>query len=106
MGKKFIREQMIYLRLETDMRAMMNPTRMQVINKLAIKLVKRLQCDCKQCKTPGFGKVSVKGNLLCALCGTETALYQLKVLSCIKCNYQEFIPRQDGMGKADPTFCP
>jgi hypothetical protein len=93
------------LRLETDMRAMMNPTRMSVINKLAIKLVKRLKCYCTQCKMPGFGKVSVKGNLLCALCCTETELYQFKVLSCIKCDYQEFIPRQDGIEKADPTYC-
>jgi hypothetical protein len=94
------------LRLETDMRAMMNPTRMNVINKLAIKLVRRLQCDCNQCKTPGFGQVSVIGNLLCALCGTVTELYQCKVLSCIKCDYQEMIPRHDGLERADPKYCP
>lgn len=94
------------IRLETDMRAMMNPTRMNVINKVAEKLVKRLQQKCDRCKTPGFGKVSVKGNLLCEDCHTETELFQFKVLNCIKCHYQEYFPRPDGLEKADAKYCP
>ena len=46
------------VRLETDMRAMMNPLRMEVIKVLAIKLVKRIQQECLMCNTPGFGSVS------------------------------------------------
>lgn len=94
------------IRLETDMRAMMNPTRMKVINKLAIKLVQRLQTQCEQCRTPGFGKTSVIGNLLCESCGTKTELYQFKVLSCIKCDCQKLIPREDGLKYADQKYCP
>lgn len=94
------------IRLETDMRAMMNPTRMSIINKLTIKLVQRLQQKCHQCKMPGFGKESVEGHLLCEACGTETELYQTKVLSCIKCDYKEYFPRPDGLEKADQKDCP
>ena len=94
------------IRLETDMRAMMNPTRMRIINKLAIKLVQRLQKKCSQCSTHGFGKTSVTGKLLCGSCGTKTELYKFKVQSCIKCDYQEFYPRADGFEYADQQYCP
>lgn len=94
------------LRLETDMRAMMNPTRMRVIHILAKKLVKRLLTTCKQCRTPGFGRQSVSGSLLCEYCDSETTLHQHRVLHCIKCDYQEYLPRVDGLVKADPQYCP
>jgi len=94
------------IRLETDMRAMMNPTRMKVINKLAVKLVNRVQNTCKKCKSPGFGKVTVSGRLLCKSCGSETDLYRQRVLECIKCDYWEYLPRKDGLNKSDPKYCP
>lgn len=93
------------IRLETDMRAMMNPTRMNIINKLAVKLVKRLQQTCNQCKTPGFGAQSVEGNLLCEDCGSETELYKFKVLNCLKCDHHEYTPRPDGLEKAEAKYC-
>ncbi len=94
------------IRLETDMRAMMNPTRMKVINKVAIKLLDRLKNICKKCNTPGFGKVSVSGRLLCESCGSETELYQHRIFECIKCDYKEYFPRADGLVKSDPKYCP
>lgn len=93
------------LRMETDMRAMMNPTRMRVIHELALKLVKRLQNSCKNCHTPGFGKVSVAGSLLCKYCGSETTQYQHRVLHCVKCDYHECLPRIDGLIESDPQYC-
>lgn len=93
------------IRLETDMRAMMNPTRMKVINKLAFKLVKRLQQLCHQCGSPGFGKISLKGFLPCKLCGNKTELYQSQVLSCVKCDYQQERKRPDGLVESDPGNC-
>lgn len=103
---KFNFQQYQTIRLETDMRAMMNPTRMQVIHKLAMKLVDRLSNNCKRCNLPGFGKVSVTGRLLCEDCSAETELYQHKILECIRCDYQEYLPRADGLTKADPQHCP
>lgn len=94
------------VRLETDMRAMMNPLRMQVINQLAIKLVKRIQQCCPQCNVPGFGKISTEGNLACSACGTLTKRYQRKVLSCLKCDYKIHQPREDGLELSEPKDCP
>ena len=93
------------LRLETDMRAMMNPTRLSVIEKLAVTLVNRLKNICIKCQAPGFGKVSFSGNLLCEYCGTTTSLYEHKLLSCLKCDYQEILPRDDLLKKSDPKYC-
>lgn len=94
------------VRIETDMRAMMNPLRMQVIKTLAIKLAKRIQQHCPQCHTPGFGKVSAKGTLACSACSTQTELYQQKMLSCVKCEYKIYKQRDDGLKFADPAYCP
>lgn len=94
------------IRLQTDMRAMMNPTRMNVIHKLTHKLIQRLQTLCIKCQAPGFGKVSTTGKLRCKDCHAETELYQYKVLSCVKCDHEEQQPRSDGLVYADPQYCP
>lgn len=94
------------LRLETDMRAMMNPTRMRVIQRLALKLVQRLKKKCAGCGVPGFGKLATEGKLLCKFCRMETELYQFEVHRCVKCTYQECYPRADGWEYADQQYCP
>ena len=94
------------IRLETDMRAMLNPTRMKVIHSLAQKLAIRLKNSCAKCQSPGFGKKSTKGKLKCEDCGTDTELHQFNVLSCIKCDHAEINVREDGRTKADPKHCP
>ncbi len=94
------------VRLETDMRAMMNPSRMEVIKTLAIKLVKRIQHSCPQCQTPGFGKISTEGHLVCEACSTPTELYYQKVISCLKCEYKIYQARADGREFAEQRYCP
>ncbi|HHL3492934.1 TPA: DUF6671 family protein [Legionella pneumophila] len=94
------------IRLETDMRAMMNPLRMNTINKLAVKLVHRIQQHCPQCHTPGFGKISAEGHLTCVSCGTPTELYHRKVLNCLKCEFKTYQARDDGLEFADQRYCP
>ncbi len=93
------------LTLETDMRAMMNPTRMKIISKLSEKLVKRLQQCCPACHTPGFGKVTYKDFLLCKLCRSMTSFYRFKVLHCVKCEYHQRFSREDGLIEVDPQYC-
>ena len=44
---------MVYV--ETDMRAMYNPSRMTVIENATKKLVEKINSYCPQCNTPGFG---------------------------------------------------
>jgi hypothetical protein len=91
--------------LATDMRAMMNPTRMQAISVLAEKLAHRIQCCCPSCLTPGFGFKKTSGSLLCNECSSPTSLYQHEVWSCIQCDYLETYPRKDGLEAAESQYC-
>ncbi|USQ14861.1 hypothetical protein J2N86_06050 [Legionella lytica] len=93
------------LLLATDMRAMMNPTRMAVIGELADKLTQRIASLCARCERPGFGFKATKGALPCGLCGSPTSIYEEEVWGCIGCEHQEFKRRRDGLLKADPTYC-
>ena len=93
------------VRLETDMRAMMNPTRMSVIGEVTKQLVTRLKSYCPACQSPGFGVKSVDGKLPCQCCGAASTLYRYIVQSCISCDYQEKNIREDGIEYADPSQC-
>jgi hypothetical protein len=91
--------------IATDMRAMMNPLRMQAISVLAEKLAHRIQCCCPNCSTPGFGLKKTSGSLPCNECLSPTSLYQHEVWGCIQCEYQETHPRKDGLEAAEPQYC-
>jgi len=93
------------IRLETDMRAMMNPTRMMVINELSNKLVTRIQTLCPACQAPGFGEISTVGELPCKCCGGPTTLYEKIVLNCVKCKHKIYRGREDGLTRAKPNYC-
>lgn len=75
--------------LETDMRAMFNPTRMKAIEEVALKLVSSIRHLCPNCRTPGFDVVEVKEGLPCELCASPTRSTLSHVLGCQKCNYTE-----------------
>ena len=75
--------------VETDMRAHLNPTRMRVIRRLAVKLARRLATLCPKCSTPGFGLVDLERSLKCALCGLATLLARAEIHACAKCDYRE-----------------
>ncbi|KTD37694.1 hypothetical protein Lnau_0625 [Legionella nautarum] len=91
--------------LATDMRAMMNPTRMQAIAVLAEKLVNRIRCCCPLCSAPGFGFKKTEGSLLCRQCASLTSLYQQEIWGCIQCDYFEKYSRKDGLIEAEPQYC-
>jgi hypothetical protein len=93
------------LLLATDMRAMMNPTRMKILAELAHKLSLRIAQSCPACLTPGFGFKTTEGNLPCSLCGSLTTFYHREVWGCIVCSHQVLQPRRDSLIKADPTYC-
>lgn len=91
--------------VETDMRAHMNPSRMKVIEALAIKLAERLKTHCPECQAPGWGKVdSIKG-LLCSWCSEPTDFIKNDVFGCTKCEYREYLERQDGLKSVEPQHC-
>ena len=91
--------------IATDMRAMMNPTRMQTLAELAEKLAIRITSPCPGCGVPGFGFKSVSGHLPCGLCKDDTKMYRYEEWGCIQCDYQEQRPRKDHLIVADPTHC-
>lgn len=58
--------------IETDMRAHMNPTRMEIIRQLGEKMAKRLKQYCPDCGIPGWGITFRKQGLPCRRCGLST----------------------------------
>jgi hypothetical protein len=93
------------LLLATDMRAMMNPTRMEALSLLAEKLAIRILTCCSACQAPGFGFVTTTGQLSCTLCNTPTSMHRFEVWGCISCEYKDKKPRHDHLEQADPTYC-
>jgi ribosomal protein L37E len=94
------------IRLDTDMRAHLNPTRMRAIRRLAFRLARRLACSCPSCGTPGFGQSDVVRGLTCLACGTPTDLVAREVWACVVCGYREERPRADGRVHVEPDQCP
>lgn len=91
--------------IETDMRALYNPTRMKNIEKAARDLLRKLNQLCPQCSWPGFEVVERKKGLPCALCNFPTAMTLVAIFECKKCDFSQEIFFPDGLEKADPSQC-
>ena len=93
-------------RVETDMRAHLNPTRMASIRGLAVRLARRLATACPACAAPGWGQTGVVRGLTCAGCGGATNLVAALVFGCGRCRHSHETPRPDGRRTTDPGNCP
>ncbi|MFN8277121.1 MAG: DUF6671 family protein [Chitinophagales bacterium] len=93
------------LRVETDMRAMYNPTRMQVIKTTARKLVQQMQSVCKQCGTPGYGVVRSEMGLPCEWCSQPTKAILAWIYQCKKCGIEERQLFPQGKQTENPMYC-
>jgi len=93
-------------RMETDMRAHFNPTRMRSLAILAERLAQRLARQCPACGAPGFGRTGSRAGLLCEACGTPTELVVAEILGCPACDYTEERLRGDGLQRAPAQHCP
>lgn len=91
--------------LETDMRALYNPTRMKNIRKATLNLVEKINSLCPKCDFPGFSLTDRKRGLPCALCNLPTQLTLAAIYQCQKCGYQQEILFPDGIKKVDPSQC-
>lgn len=91
--------------VETDMRAMHNPMRMEVIRKASIKLAEKALSLCPHCACPGFAVSSGKEGLPCDLCGNPTRSILSHIWRCQRCSFEkeEFYPH--GKTSEDPGFC-
>jgi hypothetical protein len=94
------------IRLETDMRAHLNPTRMGQLSILGSILAERLACPCPTCAQPGFGRAGVEPGLPCGACGTPTELVLNEIWSCSACDHTQKRARTDGRTEAEPGECP
>ncbi|MEB3356395.1 MAG: DUF6671 family protein [Synechococcales bacterium] len=91
--------------LETDMRAMNNPSRMGVIRAATRNLIEVFKQSCPNCNCPGFAVVEQRPGLPCALCGAPTSLIRTAIHRCQQCDYQQEIPYPKGVQTADPGQC-
>ena len=91
--------------VETDMRAMYNPTRMKNIENATLDLVKKFKQFCPECGWPGFEVAERKIGLPCGLCYFPTQLVRSTIYQCKNCGYtkEELFP--DGRETADPAQC-
>lgn len=91
--------------IETDMRAHLNPKRMNHIGQLGEILCDRILNPCPACKTPGFGRVENKTGLPCQWCGRPTRSILVQIWGCAQCDFQEEKPRPDQKTVEDPMYC-
>ncbi|PMB24860.1 hypothetical protein CEN47_17470 [Fischerella thermalis CCMEE 5319] len=91
--------------LETDMRAMHNPTRMKNIEKATRDLLRKINSCCPECSMPGFAITSRIRGLPCALCYMPTSLTRAVIYQCQKCGFtqEELFPH--GSEYAEPVNC-
>jgi hypothetical protein len=93
------------IKIETDMRAHMNPSRMKVIAALAEKLATRIASPCVKCNAPGFGIIRMEPGLHCEYCDAVTKLVKYEIYGCAKCGHESSRLRSDGKSKASQSEC-
>jgi hypothetical protein len=91
--------------VETDMRAMYNPTRMKIIEKAALKLATKINSLCPRCNTPGFDVTGSRPGLPCDLCNFPTQSTLSLLYSCQRCDYTKEEKYPNGKLTEDPMYC-
>jgi hypothetical protein len=91
--------------VQTDMRALYNPTRMKTIEKACHKLMKNVKSTCPGCVTPCYNVSDVLSGLPCSLCGRPTKSTLAHQYVCKKCGYEERRYYPNLKLEEDPTFC-
>lgn len=91
--------------VETDMRAMYNPTRMDHIEALTKALIQQIESTCPVCQTPGFRLTEIERGLPCAYCERPTRSTKTEIYSCQICLHVEQRLPSHAMLKEDPMYC-
>ncbi len=94
-----------FVKIETDMRAHLNPTRMEVIQQCAHKLIKAIQSTCPNCNTPDFTVVNALPGLPCERCEAPTRSVFKHIYQCKKCNHQKEVEHPNDKYYEDPMYC-
>jgi hypothetical protein len=93
------------VRVQTDMRANYNPTRMSHIQEVAKKLVNKIKTHCPECNARGFGDEKKVAGLPCSNCKlpTKSAIHIEK--HCQQCGFVEIVQLPDVKVEEDPMYC-
>jgi len=91
--------------VESDLRAMMNPTRMGVIRTTADRFARELATPCPACGELHFAVAAVVPGLPCGLCGMPTEGVRAYRRRCEACGHTVLDPRPDGRMAEDPMHC-
>jgi hypothetical protein len=91
--------------VETDMRALYNPTRMHVIQKACLKLINKIKSACPACSSPGFGVTDARKGLPCDLCGFPTRSTLSYIYTCQKCHFEREEKYPNGKQTEDAAHC-
>ena len=91
--------------IETDMRAMFNPTRMEVIKNLVNDLIIEMNRICPSCNFPGFSVSDVVRGLLCSHCHWPTKSVKELVFTCKKCHFSSIEINAEKKMNEDPMYC-
>jgi hypothetical protein len=91
--------------IETDMRAMYNPSRMKVIEQATQVLIENINNCCPACSTPGFSLTHLKRGLPCEICNFPTQSIMSHTYTCKKCTFAEIHEFPLGKEKEDPMYC-
>ena len=93
------------IHIETDMRALYNPTRMKNITQATEDLVRKLRQLCPSCNFVNFDITQKLKGLPCELCGLPTQSPRAHLYQCDRCNFQQEILFPDGNQVANPMYC-
>lgn len=91
--------------IETDMRAIYNPTRMKVIEKATINLLNKIKSLCPECGWLGFEITEWINGLPCENCFFPTRGIAKHIYQCKKCNHKKEIEYPHNQKYSEPTFC-
>jgi hypothetical protein len=91
--------------IETDMRAMYNPTRMKNIAKATHNLLNKINSFCPRCNTPGFEITEIIQGLPCEFCQIPTTSPLTAIYQCKKCGFNQEKLFPNGMEFANPAQC-
>lgn len=92
--------------VQNDMRAHMNPRRMEMLGRLAARLADRIATPCPACLASGFGHVRSEAGLPCGDCGTPTHALRYDIRGCRACGHEEQVVRPGTAARASPGLCP
>jgi hypothetical protein len=91
--------------VETDMRAMCNPTRMQNIVLATEKLIRKIKSHCPNCSSPGYSITQSIPGLPCHSCmkPTKSTLYHR--YNCTKCGHSDDLIFPHEKEFEEPSYC-